>query len=120
MADALTQAFQAAARWPQLILTGHVHDYQRFTWTLSGHAIPTIVQGNSGYHNLHRLATDARPGQDLGGGVVFEFGDAAEYGFLTLTVAAGRITGSYTGVKPGSMPDGSDATVTAGRDTFQT
>jgi hypothetical protein len=33
-------------------------------------------------------------------------------------VTGGRISGSYTGVKPGVMPDGSDAKVTAGKDTF--
>ncbi len=118
MATALTQSFAAAARYPDLILTGHVHDYQRFTWTLDGHPIPTIVQGNSGYHNLHQLASDAQPGMDLGNGVVFEYGDASEYGFLTLTVSAGKINGSYTGVKPGTMPDGSDAKVTPAKDSF--
>lgn len=115
---ALSQAFAAAARYPQLILTGHVHNYQRFTWTLGGQPIPTIVQGNSGYHNLHRLAADAKPGLDLGGGVVFEHGDDAGYGFLTLTVSGGTIAGNYTGVRPGTMPDGSDAVVTPGMDRF--
>jgi acid phosphatase type 7 len=118
MATALTQAFATAKRYPDLILTGHVHDYQRFSWTLDGHTIPTIVQGNSGYHNLHRLAKDAKPGMDLGSGIVFEYGDDREYGFLALTVSGGRVSGSYTAVKPGTMADGSDATVTAGKDTF--
>ncbi|HLJ02749.1 MAG TPA: metallophosphoesterase [Solirubrobacteraceae bacterium] len=120
MVTALTQGFQSAQRWPQLILTGHVHDYQRFTWELGGHSIPTIVIGNSGYHNLHQLASDAKPGLKVAPGVTFEFGEASEYGFLTLTVSAGTITGSYTGVKPGVMPDGSDAAVSAGKDTFTT
>jgi hypothetical protein len=118
MADALTQSFQSAQRWPQLILTGHVHDYQRFSWQLGAETIPTIVIGNSGYHNLHQLAPDAQPGLNLGAGVTFEYGDASEYGFLALTVTAGKISGSYTGVKPGTMPDGSDAHVSPGKDTF--
>lgn len=118
MAKALTAAFSSAGRYPELILTGHVHDYQRFTWQLDGHAITTIVQGNSGYHNLHQLAADAQPGMDLGNGVTFQYGDASAYGFLTLTVASATISGSYTSVTPGTMPDGSDATINPGRDKF--
>lgn len=118
MVTAVTNACATAGRYPDLILTGHVHDYQRFSWDLAGHTITTIVQGNSGYHNLHRLAADAHPGLDLGNGVTFEYGDDAGYGFLTLTVAGGKIGGSYTGVVPGTMPDGSDATTTPGKDSF--
>ena len=118
MATALTESFQSASRWPQLILTGHVHDYQRFSWQLGTESIPTIVIGNSGYHNLHQLASDAKPGLNVAPGVTFEYGDASEYGFLALTVSAGTIRGSYNGVKPGVMPDGSDATVTPDKDTF--
>ena len=69
---------------------------------------------------LHRLAADAQPGLDVGNGVTFEFGDASHYGFLSLTVGGGAISGSYTSVKPGTMPDGSDAQITAGADTFTT
>ncbi len=118
MLDALTQAFQSVKRYPALVLTGHVHDYQRFTWTLDGHAITTIVQGNSGYHNLHRLASDATPGLAVSPGVTFEYGDDKRYGFLTLTVSGGTVSGSYTAVTPGTMPDGSDATVTPKADQF--
>jgi hypothetical protein len=118
MATKLAQAFKAADRWPQLILTGHVHNYQRFTWKLAGHAIPTVVQGNSGYHNLHRLAHDAQPGERLGRVATFEFGDDHHYGFLAVTIAGGAVSGSYTAVTPGTMPDGSDATVTPDADTF--
>jgi hypothetical protein len=118
MLDALTQAIQSSGRYPALVLTGHVHDHQRFTWTLDGHAITTIVQGNSGYHNLHRLAADAVPGLAVSPEVTFEYGDDRRYGFLTLTVSGGTISGSYTAVTPGTMPDGSDATVTANADRF--
>jgi hypothetical protein len=118
MVDAVTQACATANRYPDVILTGHVHDYQRFSWDLAGHTITTIVQGNSGYHNLHKLAADAKPGLDLGNGVTFEYGDDAGYGFLTLTVSGAKVSGTYTGVVPGTMPDGSDAKVTPGKDSF--
>ena len=90
MVDAVTHACATANRYPDVILNGHVHDYQRFSWNLAGHTITTIVQGNSGYHNLHKLARDAKPGLDLGNGVTFEYGDDKGYGFLTITVSGRR------------------------------
>jgi hypothetical protein len=118
MVDALDQAFAAATRIPDLVLSGHVHDYQRFTRTTGGKSVPYVVSGNGGYHNLHQLASDAAPGQQLTPEVTYEFGDAKQYGFLKLTVAHGAISGEYVGVKPGTMPDGSDAQITAAVDTF--
>jgi acid phosphatase type 7 len=118
MGEALDGAFQAANRAPELVLSGHVHDYQRFTRTFGQWTIPYLVIGNSGYHNLHVLAADARPGEEVADGVVLDYGDASQYGYLALTVSGGKISGSYTGVTPGTMPDGSDATVSPGKDAF--
>jgi hypothetical protein len=118
MGTALDGAFTAARRTPDLVLSGHVHDYQRFSRTYQGRTIPYVVIGNSGYHNLHQLASGAIPGAQVGAGVTFEYGDASEYGFLALTVSGGKISGEYTGVKPGTMPDGSDAQATPRKDTF--
>jgi predicted MPP superfamily phosphohydrolase len=120
MGDALDQAFAAAGRTPELVVSGHVHDAQFFTRDINGKHVPYLVIGNSGYHNLHQLAADAQPGQQVVPGVTFEYGDASEWGFLSLTVAGGKITGEYTGVTPGVKPDGSDATVTPGKHQFST
>jgi predicted MPP superfamily phosphohydrolase len=118
MTDALDQAFASSGRVPDLVLSGHVHDYQRFTRTIAGKQVPYIVSGNGGYHNLHQLAHGAAPGDQLTNDVVFEYGDASHYGFLKLTVADGTINGEYVGAKPGTMPDGSDAQITPALDTF--
>jgi predicted MPP superfamily phosphohydrolase len=118
MGDALDQAFSNSGRTPDMVLSGHVHDYQRFTRTIADRQVPYIVSGNGGYHNLHRLASGAAPGQELAPGVTFEFGDASQYGFLKLTVSAGTIAGEYVGVKPGTMPDGSDAQIFPAVDSF--
>jgi Icc-related predicted phosphoesterase len=111
LGDALDAAFTAAGRTPQLVITGHVHDYQRYTRTLGSETITYVVSGNGGYHNLHKFAPDVSAGEEVAPGVTFESGDDQRWGFLELTVAAGAITGSYTAV---------DATgaVTAAVDTF--
>ncbi len=118
MGDVLDQAFSASGRTADMVLAGHVHDYQRFTRTLGDKQVPYIVSGNGGYHNLHQLAGGASPGEELAPGVVFEFGDASQYGFLKLTVSAGRLSGEYIGVRPGNMPDGSDAQITPRVEVF--
>ena len=118
MGDLLDKAFIDSGRTPDMVLSGHVHDYQRFTRTINGKAVPYIVSGNGGYHNLHRFAPGATQGQSIAPDVVFEFGDSSQYGFMKLTVTGGKISGEYVGVKPGTMPDGSDATITPAVDTF--
>jgi predicted MPP superfamily phosphohydrolase len=119
MGEALDGAFAASGRMPDLVLSGHVHDYQRFTRELDGKKIAYVVIGNSGYHNLHHLAKGAKPGDEVGDGVTFEYGDASEYGFLAFTASAGKLAASYTGVHPGTMPDGSDSKATPGKDVFE-
>ena len=118
MGDALDQAFRTSARTADMVISGHVHNYQRFTRKMGGIEVPYIVSGNGGYHNLHQLASGAAPGQQLTSDVTFEYGDASQYGFVKLTVAGGKISGEYVGVKPGVMPDGSDASITPALDRF--
>jgi hypothetical protein len=120
MGKILDKAFDDSGRTPDLVMSGHVHDYQRFTRKRGEKTIRYLVVGNSGYHNLHLFAKDTKVGEEPenGKGVTFDFGDAKEYGFLKLTVKGGKITGEYSGVKPGTMPDGSDMTVTAAKDSF--
>jgi hypothetical protein len=53
-----------SARAPDLVLAGHVHNYQRFTRTLdqdgANRQIPYIVAGSGGYWHLHAMASDAK------------------------------------------------------------
>jgi hypothetical protein len=50
LATDIDQASQAAGLWPDAVLSGHAHLYQRFTRkTGDGHEIPYIVAGAGGY-----------------------------------------------------------------------
>jgi len=117
MGTALDSAFKTSGRLPQLVISGHVHDYQRFTRSNLAQPIPYIVIGNSGYHNLHRLAPGSNPGQQLAPGVTFEYGDDSEYGFVKLTVDGAKISGEYVGVTPGTTSN-APPKVTPRKDTF--
>lgn len=107
---ALDGAFSSAHRTPDLVLSGHVHDYQRFTRTMDGgRPLTYVVIGNSGYHNLHRLAQDAQEGQEVSSGVTFEFGDDQGWGYLELTIDGMAISGAYNAVtKTGEVTPNAD------------
>ncbi len=60
---ALQDGAKASGRWPDIVLSGHVHNYQRFTQTLDdGGEIPHLVIGNGGYAHsvaaMHKLQRD--------------------------------------------------------------
>jgi hypothetical protein len=109
--EALDGSFSKSGRIPDLVLSGHVHDYQRFTRAMQGgKSLPYIVIGNSGYHNLHRLAADAQHGAEVAPGVTFEFGDDRNWGFLELTIDGKSIAGAYNAVtRDGQVTSKADA-----------
>lgn len=112
MGQVLDAAFQTSGRTPDLVLSGHVHDYQRFTRTMpDGRTqLPYVVIGNGGYHNLHKLASGAVPGEELGAGVVFEAGDDSHWGFLSITSDGRTLHAAYSSVaKTGAVTPNVDA-----------
>lgn len=111
MGAALDGVFAATQRWPELVISGHVHAAEFFTRTVSEGSVKYVVMGCSGYHNLHAIAGDYAPGMDLGGGVVCDYADGDNYGFLMLAVAGGKITGELVRVAK-------DGTVTRNAYTF--
>jgi hypothetical protein len=48
LAELVDAAFDQAGRWPDAVLTAHVHNYQRFTRVNNGREIPYIVSGAGG------------------------------------------------------------------------
>src|SRR5215831_3603454 len=53
---ALDQAMQATGVIPHAVLSGHVHNMQRFTRRYQGRQIPYVIDGRGGYANTDRLA----------------------------------------------------------------
>jgi hypothetical protein len=113
----LFDSFSAAGRFPDLILSGHVHNYQRFTKAVQGPngplQIPCIVNGAGGYTNLGKLhkidgafPTVPLPLED---GLTLEQYDQENFGFLRLEVSKTKITGTYFSAHyaPSTTPDAS-------------
>ena len=105
MKKALDDAIHQAGRQPDLVLAGHVHNYQRFTRHAGTRKIPYIVAGAGGYHNLHKVAkvngekiipplTQPVDGEQV---TLERFLDD-RHGFLRLEVTDKAVTGKYYGV----------------------
>jgi len=96
MADVLENAIRDTGRVPNLVLAGHVHDYQRIEQTIAPDGpTPFIVCGNGGYHNLH--AIHSAPGDKASDtGAVLKYGQDKAWGFLTLTIDKEKISGVST------------------------
>ncbi len=98
MADVLENAIRDTGRVPNLVLTGHVHDYQRIEQTIAKDGpTPFIVTGNGGYHNLH--AVKVEPGEKApDSGAVLKYAADKSWGFITLTIDKKTISGVTTEV----------------------
>ena len=62
MIDFLDKAFEETGVKPDIVFSGHVHNYQRFHRKYTdGTVIPFIVAGAGGYVDLHRIAENNDP-----------------------------------------------------------
>jgi hypothetical protein len=107
VAKALDDAVAASGRAPDAVLSGHAHNYQRFTRALGGRQIPYVVAGAGGMagYDLSRVNKDLDPGP----GVVLAHHNHNRPGFLRLTVTADRLAGEYFTVPgPGREDDGEE------------
>ncbi len=118
----LDAAFASAERVPDVILSGHVHNYQRFTRTMNGVSVPYIVAGAGGYaddpKHLHKLQSGlagvALPYQTTRNDVQMNYFDEANPGFLRLTATPDNLTVDYFAVPFGANRAGATADDTVG------
>lgn len=55
LVELLDRCVARAGRRPDLVISGHAHSYQRYMRRVDGRAIPHLVAGAGGYHELHPL-----------------------------------------------------------------
>ncbi|MDQ6805204.1 MAG: hypothetical protein M3065_09610, partial [Actinomycetota bacterium] len=101
LADLLDRAFARAGRAADVVLSGHVHSYQRFSRRYCDRVIPYVVAGTGGVNNLQEIA----PGvPDLPAsfeglpGVTLEAYQDACWGYLTVTCGPGGAEVTYSTV----------------------
>jgi hypothetical protein len=85
---------KAAGQWPDALLCGHAHLYQRFTRMVNGRQVPYIVSGSGGF-----AATRPRQAVPPAGTVIgdhtLEVDPIIEFGYLTLTTDAKTLTVTF-------------------------
>ncbi len=97
MATELQGVINASQRVPNMVLSAHVHNYQRIELQIGARTIPFFVIGNGGYWNLHYLAS--APGfQDPETGAKLIKAIDSRHGFMTFNISARVINGHFTTV----------------------
>ncbi len=99
----MLESFAATGKYPHLILSLHVHNYQRFTVKETGKAgamdITCVVAGNGGYTSLgklHKIDGKYPPAPNkLSDRLVLEKYDQDNFGFLRFEVTDQHIVGTY-------------------------
>jgi hypothetical protein len=93
VAEALKDAFDAAGRLPDAVLSGHEHNYQRFTRKVDGREIPYLVVGAGGQAGYHPspVKRSLKPHK----GVKLRYADDRRPGFLMLTISPEKLVGRY-------------------------
>lgn len=95
-----------AGYWPHVHLSGHAHNYQRFTRTVKQYDIPYIVCGNGG-HGLSRVkgsnGNPLRTPLTVSPGMIFENYDDQDYGYLRIVADAKQLRIEFHDATPGQQ-----------------
>jgi len=104
MKQVLEHASAQAGRHPDVVVAGHVHDYQRLTKNIpDGTQFLYLVAGAGGYHNLHTIMkVDGHSmippvvfNDNQGEPVTLERYSDDHHGFLRMEISERFITGRY-------------------------
>jgi hypothetical protein len=85
MANEIDGVCEAADVWPDMVLSGHAHLYQRFSRSLNGRTIPYVVSGSGG-HLLHEPRSGAPGAGDVIGNYTIAVDPIFELGYLRVKV----------------------------------
>jgi acid phosphatase type 7 len=105
----LDEAFKQARRIPDIVFSGHVHNYQRFTRELDNggkkYQVPYVVVGTGGHWKLHHMQKNRNgdqidipyklPDRD---DVVLENYCDNRYGFMRVHVTVDKLEGKFYSV----------------------
>ena len=123
MVSQIDEICQKIGVWPHAFLSGHAHNYQRFTRTRSdGSQIPYVICGNGG-HALARLSKGAhgtalrtpqliQKGHGKTDQLVFENYDDQDYGYLRVVANSLQLRIEYHPASDGSQAKTPDDFVT--------
>jgi hypothetical protein len=86
LADDLDRAFTAGGLWPDAVLSGHAHIYQRFSRNADGREIPYVVSGSGGHAATLPSGEKKSEAPLTWNDYTLLVGPTVGYGYLTATV----------------------------------
>ena len=85
---------RAVGLWPDLVLSGHAHLYQRFTRRVAGRQIPYVVSGSGGFAATPpKVAAPRAP--FVQGDQTLEVDPIIRFGYLTIQASATQLRVSF-------------------------
>src|SRR5580692_10389268 len=113
----IDSAAQAAGFWPHAVLSGHAHNYQRFTRTVNSMSIPYIVAGCGGHSPIAQLQKDAngnpiRTPYPVDTDLTLNSYDDTDFGYVRVVVNAQTMRIEYHPASDGSTTKTPDDRVT--------
>jgi len=128
MLQDIDAACKAAGVWPHAVLSGHAHNYQRFTRRMSGRETPFIVAGNGG-HKVNALtkkgttalrAPSPQPLLSISGDTItFDNYDDQDFGYMRILVNTRQLHIEYHPAPDGQEAKTPDDSVTVGLASYK-
>lgn len=84
----IDSACTAAGVWPHAVVSGHAHNYQRYTRIANGYQIPFVVAGCGGHSPLSKMRSTVRTPYKIDDTLTLESYDDTDYGYLRIVVNA--------------------------------
>ncbi len=108
----IDSACQAAGVWPHAVLSGHAHNYQRYTRVVNNFRIPYVVVGCGGHSPLSKMRAAYRTPYQIDSTLTLESYDDTGYGYLRITVNAQAMTIEFHPASDGGTAKTPDDDVT--------
>jgi hypothetical protein len=130
MLKAMDTCCTQAGQWPDMVLSGHAHLYERYTRIMKsdGRQIPYIVAGNGGYYDLSGLkknhqgqkpvAGQQKESDGAGNTITLDSYSDSQFGFLRITFSAASIAVESIAVNSAARTDTTVPPATSSIDSF--
>jgi Calcineurin-like phosphoesterase/Iron/zinc purple acid phosphatase-like protein C len=113
----IDSACTAAGFWPHAVLSGHAHNYQRYTRTVNNFQTPYIVAGCGGHSPLSAMRATYRTPYQIDSTLTLNSYDDTDYGYLRIVVNAQTLTIEFHPEADGGVTKTPDDTVTVNLST---
>ncbi len=130
MLKAMDTCCTQAGVWPDMVLSGHAHLYERYTRIMKsdGRQIPYVVAGNGGYYDLSGLkknqqgqkpvAGQQKESDGAGNTITLDSYSDNQFGFLRITFNASSIAVESIAVSTAARTDTTVPPTTSSIDSF--